>query len=833
MNKVIIGLLTSAALFIGSPLQAGSLDSAVQDTMVENGPWASVPVIIKFNDQLDIKALRREVSQLIKEKYPDKKKRKAKRKKLLRNKMVDGLRKKSKQAKQLIRSYMRLYGERTKLKSLWAINGIAGDIPVYLLDELAALPGVDSIVLDVRLQGPGTGEAPTAPVYWNLDATGASSLWQNGHTGTGVVIATLDTGVDITHPDLAPRWRGGSNGWLDPYGQHATPADANGHGTRVMGLIVAGDAGGYQIGMAPDAQWISAKIFDDSNEGTLSGIHEAFQWLLDPDGDSLTDDAPDIVNNSWALNGTLNQCNQEFTQDITLLKEAGIVVVYSGGNYGPGADTSVSPSNNPSVVSVGAVNSMLDIETQSSRGAGACDGGIYPHIVAPGAGVLTTDVMPAFYNFVDGTSFSVAHLAGGMALLKSAFPEASVSQLEAAVINSASDLGAPGPDDDYGYGLLNVAGAYAWLESETGIPSPGSLWLSSATYSGDENTPTVTLSVNRVGGSSGAVSVEYQTTDGTAIAGQDYQATSGILNYSDGEISRSFTVSLLDDSLFEADEAFTVSIGNPLGGATLGSVDSAVVTILDDDPQPQPGIIALAASADSIDEDGTRISVTVNRSGGSNGATTIDYATANGSALSGVDYAAVVGTLTFLDGQISKVITVDILDDSDYEGDESFTLALSNITGGATLGSPNTVTISILDNDLQAPADADGDGFAIADDCNDLDSSIYPGAPETKHDGIDQDCNGYDLTIDITSAVYKVSKDKLTVLATTDLGSAGALKMTVQHVDGSSLKKNLTWKSNRSRWQKSLKSYEQKWAIPETVTVYGPEGEVTLSVTVK
>ncbi len=53
-----------------------------------------------------------------------------------------------------------------------------------------------------------------------------------------------------------------------------------------MGLIVGGDAFGYQVGMAPDAQWIAAKIFNDANEATLSGIHEAYQWVLDPDGNS-------------------------------------------------------------------------------------------------------------------------------------------------------------------------------------------------------------------------------------------------------------------------------------------------------------------------------------------------------------------------------------------------------------------------------------------------------------------------------------------------------------------------------------------------------------------
>ncbi len=76
-------------------------------------------------------------------------------------------------------------------------------------------------MLDATVQGPGPSTAPTAPELWNLPATGVQALWDLGHTGQGVVVATLDTGVDASHPDLGPRWRGGSNSWFDPNGQHA------------------------------------------------------------------------------------------------------------------------------------------------------------------------------------------------------------------------------------------------------------------------------------------------------------------------------------------------------------------------------------------------------------------------------------------------------------------------------------------------------------------------------------------------------------------------------------------------------------------------------------
>ncbi len=149
------------------------------------------------------------------------------------------------------------------------------------------------------------------------------------------MVGIVDTGVDVDHPDLNDKWRGGNNSWFDPYGQYTSPIDPIGHGTQVAGLIAGGDNSGNQIGVAPNAQWIAAKIFDNAGEADISSIHMAYQWMLDPDGDPITDDAPDIINNSWGIENYVNDCVQEFNDDITTLKEAGISVVFSAGNFGP------------------------------------------------------------------------------------------------------------------------------------------------------------------------------------------------------------------------------------------------------------------------------------------------------------------------------------------------------------------------------------------------------------------------------------------------------------------------------------------------------------------
>lgn len=169
----------------------------------------------------------------------------------------------------------------------------------------------------------------------------------------------MDTGVDINHPDLQSKWRGGTNSWYDPNGEHATPYDAHGHGTQTMGIMVDGDAGGTSVGVAPVANWIAVKIFNDRGTASLSVIHQGFQWLLDPDHNPDTDDAPDVVNNSWGLD-SVNGCSSEFQADIQALKASNIAVVFAAGNYGPYPSTSISPANNTISFAAGATDSRCN-----------------------------------------------------------------------------------------------------------------------------------------------------------------------------------------------------------------------------------------------------------------------------------------------------------------------------------------------------------------------------------------------------------------------------------------------------------------------------------------
>ena len=382
----------------------------------------------------------------------------------LRRNLIEALRRTSSQSQSGLLKLLSS-ARADKIRLLWLINAVAASLPIEVVEQIAQLPGVGSISLDGTLSAPVSLTGTAAPAEWNLSAINADQLWAAGYTGQGTVIAGIGTGVDDNHQDLASSYRGGRNSWYDPNGEHNKPYDANGHGTQTMALMVGGAGSGTAIGVAPGAQWIAAKVFNDAGTASYSAIHLAFQWLLDPDGRSNTDDAPDVVNGSWGFDQLLDQCFTEFQADVQALKISGIAAVFSAGNSGPAYSTSISPANYPESVSVGAVDQNLSLASFSSAGPSACGGGTYPTLVAPGMFVKTADltfggIFPDSYTYVSGTSFAAPHVAAGYALLKSAFPAASLSELENAMQQSAVDLVTVGPDNDSGYGLVDIASAY-------------------------------------------------------------------------------------------------------------------------------------------------------------------------------------------------------------------------------------------------------------------------------------------------------------------------------------------------------------------------------------
>ena len=445
ISAVIVCLI--ALIGAGTHARAGIIQPELDKILRHLAPDDEVSVIVTLTDQVDLKNF------------------KDKDKKLRRKKILNALKSRAEKTQKKVKKFLQ-DNKAKKIKSFWVFNGLALTSKADVIKKLAAVEGVESISVNAELRMQESEvSASASPPVWNINMVKAPELWAMGYDGTGMVLATMDTGVDITHPDLASRWRGGLNSWFDPHGEHETPYDSDywGHGTRVMGVMVGGDAGGSVIGVAPGAQWIAVKLFDNAGYTLDSDVLAGFQWLLDPDGNSETDDAPDVVNNSWGYPYTAGCYRPTYFQPIIqALKTSGIGVVFSAGNQGPSAYTGESPANFPGNLSVGAVDATQTIAHFSARGPTVCDDSIFPFLVAPGVSIRTADLGNS-YAYVEGTSIAAPHITGGMGILMSIYPSLSISDIEDAITASALDLGETGPDNTYGYGMLDVMAAYNLL----------------------------------------------------------------------------------------------------------------------------------------------------------------------------------------------------------------------------------------------------------------------------------------------------------------------------------------------------------------------------------
>ena len=208
--------------------------------------------------------------------------------------------------------------------------------------------------------------------------------------------------------------------------------------------------------------------------------------------------------------------------------------------------------------------------------------------------------------------------------------------------------------------------------------------------SGDEGTG-ITFTVTRSLVTDTAVSVDYATEATGTAAASDFTAASGTLNFAVNETSKTVVVSALEDTLYEANETFAVTLSNP-------SAESAIIdgdgegTIIEDDPVP-----TFSISNESVTEGGT-LTFTVTRSGDLAQSQSVNYATSTGTAGSG-DFTAASGTLTFAINDTSKTFTVATTEEAIYETNETLTATLSSPTGGAQLGdATGTGTINNNDN---------------------------------------------------------------------------------------------------------------------------------------
>ena len=216
-----------------------------------------------------------------------------------------------------------------------------------------------------------------------------------------------------------------------------------------------------------------------------------------------------------------------------------------------------------------------------------------------------------------------------------------------------------------------------------------------ANYYVEEDAGPVVIAVLRGNDGDFPATVDFATSNGAAVAGQDYVGTNGTLSFGPGEPLKLVGIPILNDAERENQETFTFSLRNPGGGAVLGTRVTATVSLYESDPG-----VRFERTQHWVHEHEGELRVTVLRGNDRRlGPFTVEFATSNFSAIAGQDYLATNGTLAFAEGEMQQTFAVRILNDAGLEADEQFRVLLTNVTGDATLSYPSntTATVTVCD----------------------------------------------------------------------------------------------------------------------------------------
>ncbi len=344
-----------------------------------------------------------------------------------------------------------------------------------------------------------TPNDPLYPEQWNFDQVDADAAWDIQQGGSSaVVVAVLDSGIAYEDygvyrlaPDLAET---NFVAGLDYVNGDAHPNDDFGHGTHVCGTIAQSTNNGIGVaGLAFGVTIMPVKVLDSSGHGTSSTLADGIYYAVDH--------GAQIINLSLGGTGT----SQTEADAIAYAANHNVIVVCAGGNDSSNGDELYYPAAYPSTIAVGATNYDRVRSAYSNTGS-------YIDLVAPGGdsshGVLQQTFAGSNYGTFGywayyGTSMACPHVAATAALLLSENPTLTPDEIRAVLESTAVDLGAAGPDDVYGYGLLNAGAALAAIE---GVP-----WLDESPTQGDVP-------------SSSSVVIDV-TVNTTGLTDGDYEAT--------------------------------------------------------------------------------------------------------------------------------------------------------------------------------------------------------------------------------------------------------------------------------------------------------------------
>jgi bacillopeptidase F len=445
-----------------------------------------VTFLIKMKEQVDTAKVAKEAEEKasLKDATP------AKVKSMKRSSIVSELKATAQESQYEVLEYLQKQekeGFAKDVHSYHVVNAIAVTATKEVMEKVASFQAVDKILPNetrqlfvpeksaVAVQEPN---ATTNSIEWNIDRVGAPAVWEMGIDGSGITVASIDTGVQWNHPALQEKYRGftssgqttHANNWFDAVRGQSAPYDDVGHGTHVTGTMVGSEPNGSNvIGVAPGAKWIAVKAFTASG-GTDNDLLEAGEWILAPNGNP--DLAPDVVNNSWGGGPGLDEWYRPMVQ---AWRAAEIFPEFSAGNTtlsNPGGPGSVAnPANYPESVATGATDINNKLGTFSLLGPSPYQE-IKPELSAPGVNIRSSVPNGGYEGGWNGTSMAGPHVSAAIALLLQANSSLTVDDLEEILQTTAIPLTdntyPTSPNNGYGSGLLNVYDAVSSVVSGLG-----------------------------------------------------------------------------------------------------------------------------------------------------------------------------------------------------------------------------------------------------------------------------------------------------------------------------------------------------------------------------
>ncbi|PRO67917.1 S8 family serine peptidase [Alteromonas gracilis] len=312
---------------------------------------------------------------------------------------------------------------------------VAATMSKSALNKLRNNPNVESIEVDV-LRKP---MAQTTPYGYTM--VQANQFGQSDTAARKVCI--IDTGYNLGHPDL-PGTNDGVTGQANNSAVGNWYNDGNGHGTHVAGTIAAYDNNEGVVGVYPGVNMHIVKIFNDNGQWTYASD------LID--AISQCQDAGSNVVNMSLGGGSASTTERNAMQSFT---DAGMLLVAAAGNDGNSAKS--YPASYDAVMSVAAVDSNENRASYSQYNDQV-------EIAAPGSAVQSTYPTNT-YAALSGTSMATPHVAGGAALVWSYFPQCTNNEIRSALNATAEDKGSAGRDNFYGHGLMQLADAYNYLNT--------------------------------------------------------------------------------------------------------------------------------------------------------------------------------------------------------------------------------------------------------------------------------------------------------------------------------------------------------------------------------